>query len=247
MELEAQAREQVVVVEGLSRPLHEGLQPLDVFAAGAARGKLGGEALHAVLRGKDPLGADAGQLELDGKRFGEMLRVAARDARAAADAAPDVHHSHGLQRAQGVARGHAGNVMTGGEILLGPEEIARPIMAFEKRVAYRRHDARRQGFAGARGSAALRQFMNRHAGMVKDNIFCGQAPSDCEIFGGPDSFSPPPQGGAVTVAAWPTASTTTGGTDASRRWSPGSPPSSMRRVSPARSPSRRGGRRRASS
>ena len=71
--------------------------------------------------------------------------IALRDARAAAGADLDVDDALRLQRAQRVARDDAADAEALGEVLLGAEEIARPQLLGEQRVAHLRDDLGRTG------------------------------------------------------------------------------------------------------
>ena len=98
--------------------------------------KLGGERLDRALRVHDLGRADAGEVELHRERLGEQARIAARDARAAALAHPDVGDAERLQGAQRVARHDPADAEARREVLLGAEEVAGLELLGEQRVAH---------------------------------------------------------------------------------------------------------------
>ena len=126
-----------------------------VYADSAYRSKeLGGQAFDRALRVYDLARGDFGQLELHRQRFGEQLRVAVRDAGAAAGAGPDSDDAQGLQAAQRVARDDARRA---GRHAFAPLAIA---------VEHQMH-----GHAGARALVALIAPSIKMIFLVKDITF----------------------------------------------------------------------------
>ena len=125
-----------------------------VLGGGVDRGELGGVAFDRALRVHDLGGADAGEVELHRQRLREQPRVALRDARAAAGADLDLDDALRFQRAQRVAGDDAADAEALGEVLLGAEEVARPQLLGEQRVAHLGDDLGGQGRAAERDDVA---------------------------------------------------------------------------------------------
>src|SRR6185295_19520684 len=164
MELQARAGESIKLVELALGFLDKVLQGKNLGRSSVAGSELRGEAFDRALRGHDLLAVDIGELELHRQRLREELRIAARDARAAAGAARDVDDPQAFERAQRVARRHAAHAMPSGEVLLGAEEVARAVASLEQRFAHVGDDPRREG-----GRAAGKEGVDAH--WAKDNIF----------------------------------------------------------------------------
>src|SRR5260221_508573 len=100
------------------------------------------------------------------QRLSEEAGIAARNARAAARADFDLDHALRVQGSQRVARDDAADGETLREILFRAEEIARPKLLCEQRLAHLGDDLRGHGRA-AKGnhvsSAALDSRMKPHA------------------------------------------------------------------------------------
>ena len=82
------------------------------------------------------------EIELHRERLGEQAGIALRDPRAAAGADLDLDDALRLERAQRVARHDPAHPEALGKVLFGAEEIARPQLLGEQRLA---HLARRSG------------------------------------------------------------------------------------------------------
>src|SRR5262249_12356811 len=153
----ARAGEGVWVVEQPASLPDQISQLRQFFCCGVPRRELRGEAFDRALRGHDLLAIDVGELELHRQGFGEKLRVAMRDARAATRAARDRHYSETLQGAQRVTGGHPAYAMARCQVLLGAEEVARPVPPLEQRLTHAGNDARRE-----RLRPASKEGMDRH-------------------------------------------------------------------------------------
>ena len=117
-------------------------------------GELGGVAFDGALRVHDLGGGDAGEVELHRERLREQPRIALGDAGAAAGADLDLDDALRLERAQRVARDDAAHAEALGEVLLGAEEVARPQLLGEQRVAHLGDDLGREGGAAERDDVA---------------------------------------------------------------------------------------------
>src|SRR5215472_13669708 len=155
MKIAAQAREGVEIV---ALPLglgDERLKPFPVRRRSALGGKCRGLAFDSALRVHDLADGDAGELELDGERLGEELRIAARDPCAAARAHADVDDAQRRQRAQGVARDDPADAGALGDLLFAAKEVAGLEATGKERIPYLRHDLRRERRRPSTGATRL--------------------------------------------------------------------------------------------